>query len=243
MSLDSKSLIPAIVLTGTIVPNTDLYTKYINPQQRRQEYLDALYFYSQFGRVYFLENSSYPLENDADFQHIPNVVLRKLPISAFPQKGKGFQEFEMLDCWVAQERDIPHSWLKVTGRYIYFYFQEIYNECLSNPDKDLIINQYLFSKWSDTGLFFIETDYYRKNIAGLYSKCNDRDNLFVEAVLFDRLKSLNTKEFKRFSNHLICTGIAGHTGKKIQNKWRDVINSRIREFNYIFDKRYIWFSL
>jgi hypothetical protein len=242
MSLEPKDLIPAIVLTGTIVPNTDLYTKYANSQQRRQDYLDALFFYSQFGRVYFLENSSYPLETDADFQSIPNVVLRKLPISNFPQRGKGFQEFEMLDFWLARENDMPQSWLKVTGRYIYFYFQEIYNECLNSPDKKMIINQYLFSKWSDTGLFFVQTDYYKKNIVGIYSQCNDREGSFVEAVLFKRLRSLNEKEFKRFCNPLTCMGIAGHTGRKIQNQWRDVINSRVREINYIFDKRYIWLS-
>jgi hypothetical protein len=243
MTLEPKSLVPAIVLTGTIVPSTDLYTKYINPQQRRQEYLDALYFYSQFGQVYFLENSSYPLEKDIEFKNIPNVVLRKLPISNFPQRGKGFQEFEMLDYWVAWEQDIPQSWLKVTGRYIYLNFKEIHNECLSSQNKDLIINQYLFSKWSDAGLFFVKTDYYRKHLVGLYSLCDDNDGLFLEIVLFEKLKSLNKKEFQRFSSHLTCVGIAGHTGKKIQNEWLDVINARIRDINYIFDKRYIWLSL
>lgn len=243
MSLDPKSLAPAIVLTGTIIPNTDLYTKYINPQQRRQEYLDALSFYSQFGQVYFLENSSYPLEEDVEFKNIPNVVLRKLPISSCPQKGKGFQEFEMLDYWVSWEQDIPQAWLKVTGRYVYLKFQEIHSECLNRQNKKIIINQYLFSKWSDTGLFFVETDYYRKNILGLYSRCNDNDGLFLEAVLFKKLKSLNQKEFQRFSSHLTCVGIAGHTGKKIQNDWLDAINARIRDINYMFDKRYIWLSL
>ncbi len=243
MSLEPKDLIPAIVLTGTIVPNTDLYTKYTNPQQRRQEYLDALFFYSQFGRVYFLENSSYSLETDADFQSIPNVVIRKSPISNFSHRGKGFQEFEMLDYWVTHESDVPQSWLKVTGRYIYLYFQEIYNECLNNLDKKMIVNQYLFSKWSDTGLFFVQTDYYRKNIIGLHSRCDDNDGLFLEMVLFEKLRSLNKKEFQRFSSHLTCMGIAGHTGQKIRNEWLDAINASIRNLNYIFDKRYIWLSL
>lgn len=243
MSLDPKNLVPAIVLTGTIIPNTDLYTKYINPQQRRQEYLDALSFYSQFGQVYFLENSSYPLEEDVEFKNIQNVVLRKLPISNSPQRGKGFQEFEMLDYWITWEQDIPQNWLKVTGRYVYLNFKEIQDECLKSQNRNLIINQYLFSKWSDTGLFFVKTDYYKENIVGLYNVCDDNDGLFLEAVLFKKLKSLNKKEFQRFSSHLTCVGIAGHTGKKIRNEWLDAVNARIRDINYIFDKRYIWLSL
>ncbi|MCY7369077.1 MAG: hypothetical protein LH474_13100, partial [Chamaesiphon sp.] len=53
-----------IILTGTIIPNTNVRLQHINPEQRRKEYLDCINYYRNFAPVYFLENSSYPVEED-----------------------------------------------------------------------------------------------------------------------------------------------------------------------------------
>ena len=92
----------AIVLTGTIVPNSN-FTTYTNPQVRRAEYLAAIHYYSGFAPVYFLENSAYDLASDPEFISSEDVAIRKFPVSKFAERGKGFQEFEMLDAWLNQK--------------------------------------------------------------------------------------------------------------------------------------------
>jgi hypothetical protein len=237
--LNSKDI--AIVLTGTITPNTNLVSNYLDPQARRNEYLAAIHFYRQFGKVYFLENSTYPIDDDADFQNIPNVLIRKFPVSNFFDRGKGFQEFEMIDAWITSEENIPVKWIKVTGRYIYQDFQQIIDECRKNT-QSITINQYLFAKWADVALFCTTTTFYQNHLIGIYQHCDDSKGLCMEKVMNTNLRKLPKASFLRFKIYLKCTGIAGSTGKVISNIWLDAINSTVMYLNYLLDKRYIWIS-
>jgi hypothetical protein len=226
MNLQSNPHNLSIVLTGTIIPNTNIHNRYLDPETRRQDYLNAIHFYRNFAPVYFLENSTYDLKFKA----------------SSPAKGKGFQEFEMLDQWIAIEPNRPERWIKITGRYLYLEFEKILNECIQNPDIPLIINQYLFANHSDTALFCIKSNYYQNNIAGLYCLCDDSKGLLIEKVLNAKLKNVAKTDFKRFSSHVHCEGVAGHTGRLIRNRWIDQLNSRIRDINYWVDQHYIWLS-
>ena len=231
----------AIVLTGTITPNTNLVNNHLDPQARRTEYLAAINFYRQFGEVYFLENSIYPLDRDPDFQDLPNVFIRKFPVSNFPDRGKGFQEFEMIDAWINSEINLPEKWIKVTGRYIYPDFQKILRECTQNT-QSITINQYLFARWADVALFCTTTDFYQNYLIGIYQQCDDSKGLCMEKVMNANLSKLSKASFLRFKIYLKCTGIAGSTGKTISNMWLDAINSTVMRLNYLLDKRYMWIS-
>ena len=114
-----------IVLTGTIIPNTNIRMKHLDAEKRRKEYLNCINYYRNFAPVYFLENSSYPVEEDLEFTSIPNVEIRKFPVSSFPEKGRGFQEFEMIDSFIKNEKNIPNKFLKITGRYFYTNIKDI----------------------------------------------------------------------------------------------------------------------
>ena len=231
----------AIILTGTITPNTSLVNNHLDPQARRNEYLAAINFYRQFGEVYFLENSIYALEQDPDFQDFPNVSIRKFPVSNFPDRGKGFQEFEMIDAWINSEINPPNKWIKVTGRYIYQDFQKILKECDQNT-QSITINQYLFTKWADVALFCTTTNFYQNYLIGIYQQCDDSKGLCMEKVMNANLSKLSKSSFLRFKIYLKCTGIAGSTGKTISNMWLDAINSTVMRLNYLLDKRYMWIS-
>ncbi len=231
----------AIVLTGTITPNTNLVNKYLDPQARRNEYLAAINFYRQFGEVYFLENSTYELDRDPEFRDIPNVNIRKFPVSNFPDRGKGFQEFEMIDAWIDSETNLPDKWIKVTGRYIYEEFGRILKECDRNT-QSITINQYLFAKWADVALFCTTTSFYKSYLLGIYQQCNDSTGWCMEKVMNANLSKLSKTSFLRFKIYLKCSGIAGSTGKVISNVWLDAINSTVMRLNYFLDKRYMWIS-
>lgn len=229
----------SIVLTGTIIPNTTLQVQHQNVEARREEYLRALHFYKDFAPTFFLENSSYSLLDDSKFTSIPNVKICQFQAET-AEKGKGFQEFQMLDRWVLGSAS-PQRWVKVTGRYLYVEFEKIWKECMDAQRTALLINQYLFS-YADTALFCVDSDFYKRYMVGLYSRCDDRRGLPIEKVLSNRLKTVHKSEFRRFLSHLHCTGIAGHTGKPIQNQRIDQINAAIRDINYKFDRHYIWLS-
>jgi hypothetical protein len=230
-----------IVLTGTIVPNVTISSQHNNSEKRRKEYLECIRFYTQFSKVYFLENSSYPLENDEDFQNIPNLLVRKFSPSSFPERGKGFQEFEMIDTWLKNEVDPIENFIKVTGRYLYPDFPKIWLECQENTDKKMIINQYLFVE-AGVGLFFITTDFYRENFFDLYQSSDDRKGISIDFCVYEKLKSVPKKYFKGFRNDTRCIGIEGGSGRQMRNSLTDTLNCLIRKVNYIFDKHYIWLS-
>jgi hypothetical protein len=243
MITDNSQSTTAIVLTGTIVPNTTAQLQHRDPSKRKEEYLTAINFYNKFAPVYFLENSEYPLLDDEDFQNLPNTFIRKFPVSNFSEKGRGFQEFEMLDEWITNEANPPSQWLKITGRYIYNNIQDILSECNSNLQADLIINQYKFSGFADPAIFYITSTYYQRQILGLYRECDDATGWFIEKALYRILHPINSNICQRFRTSLVCSGLAGVSGQKIQSDWRNNVNQVISPINYLLDRKYIWLSV
>jgi hypothetical protein len=233
---------PAIVLTGTIVPNVLDLHRHLDEAVRRTEYLQAIRFYSQFSTVYFLENSVYPLQSDLEFTSIPNLHIHQFPVSAFREQGRGFQEFEMLDRWVTETQDLPASWLKITGRYKYTNIQQILQECQAPKSPAMLINQYRFSGYTNPAIFYITSAYYRNHIAGLYQQCDDRTGQYVEKVLHSNLRQQSLEQCQRFRSPLFCSGIAGISGQEMSNPMRDRLNALIADANYLFDKQYLWLS-
>ncbi len=233
----------AIVLTGTIIPNTTNQLQHRDPLVRRSEYLTAIKFYSQFAPVYFLENSTYSLLEDPDFQHLTNTFIKKIPVSAFPEKGRGFQEFEMLDYWLNTEPAAPAKILKITGRYIYENIQEILTECCHNSMASLLINQYRLSEFTEPAIFCVTTTYYQQQIAGLYQECDDRTGWFIEKALHKCLKSTDAGTCQRFKHSLVCTAIEGFSGQKMRRDWRDRINQNVATISYMLDKKYLWLKI
>ena len=202
---------PSIVLTATIIPNAIL-TEHSDFMQRRTEYLKAIDFYQRFADVYFLENSSYDLASDAEFSKYKNVHIRKFPISGYPQKGKGFQEFEMLDAWLSAEVSPPSHWIKVTGRYIVQNFSEILQDCSDNKEDELIIERKFFrSKFTRTDIFCVKSSFYRSHLLGAYKHCNDASRRYIEHVVSAKIKNLD--HVRVFGVTPLIARISGSTGK------------------------------
>lgn len=229
-----------IVITGSIIPNSPLVV-HSNPEKRKQEYIRALYYYKRFAPVYFLENSSYPLLSDPDFVGIDNVFLRKFFVSKYFMRGKGYQEFEMLDNWLKSEIILPKRFIKITGRYLIVNFKQIFNECLKQKANCLIIDQFFRLSMSLSQLFYIDSNYYKENLTGIYLECDDEKGEWVERILYRKLLS-SSINFRIFANEPRFLGIRGSTGKDMQDCYlRYLIKRVIRKFNYWIDNRYIYF--
>jgi hypothetical protein len=240
-SFESNGKLP-IVLTATITPNVAGAVS-VNPETRLAEYIEALKFYLQFAPVIFLENSGYPLENHAEFRESPRLLVRKFLPSTNPGRGKGYQEFEMLDAWLDAESQPPARWLKITGRYQILNIQSLLDECRQDPDSGLIIDQIPRADMARTYSFCVSTDFYRKRIRGLYRQCDDRSGAWIERILFRELKGASAKEVRLFKTQPRITAIAGSSGAAFptgRGQW--LVKQILRRLNRFFDGKYLWYS-
>jgi hypothetical protein len=237
--LQAKNMSLPIIMTGTIIPNA-ISTKHVDLEDRRKEYLENIHFYSKFSTVFFLENSSYDLLSDPDF-NIKNVHLRKFKPSLYAEKGKGFQEFEMIDSWIKTEKNLPERWIKVTGRYKFLNFQQLLSDCEKNPYYDLIADRNYFFKLCHTHIFCVNSNFYKTTFLGLYNHCDDRVFNALELVV-EREVTQHMSSFRIFSVEPELVGISGTLGTDLKVS-SIVYNFRkiARAINYKLDPKSIWY--
>lgn len=228
-----------IVLTATIIPNA-IYTVYGDAQRRKAEYLRAINFYKHFAPVYFLENSSYPLLSDPDFAEIENVNLIKFPLSVHFRKGKGYQEFQMIDEWIRTDENLPKRFIKITGRYIIKNFKKIFMEYITEKSNCILIDQNSKNKVALTQLFCSDSYCYKEKLSGFYLDCDDEKGEFAEKVLYRKLIDSNL-DFKIFRNKPNYEYISGSTGSYVkENVVKFAIKNMIRKIMYnIYQNKYI----
>jgi hypothetical protein len=233
----------AIVLTGTIVTNS-IFTIHVNAEIRKKEYLQAIHFYTQFAPVYFLENSIYPVNLDRDFTSIKNLFIRKMPVSLYYEKGKGYQEFEMVDRWLGEEKDPPLRWFKISGRYIFQNFAAFLDECLNDRKHQLVIDQLFHHNFANTAMFCITTAYYFQRLKNIYQTCDDSSGNFIEIIVFKKLAENRDDSIRLFTNVRNITMISGSTGSRINNSGVFYYLKIIaRQINMLVSDRYILYPV
>src|SRR6202012_5271573 len=151
------------VLTATIIPNVTGAAS-VNPEIRLAEYRQVLQFCQQFAPVFFLENSAYPLERHPEFNESATLRVRRFAPPANPERGKGFQEFALLDAWLAAEPAPPVRWLKIPGRYQVLNLPAILAECRREQKFPMLIDQLYRQSLARTFLFFTSTEFYLANV-------------------------------------------------------------------------------
>jgi hypothetical protein len=229
-----------IVLTATVIPN-GIASASTNPEARLREYIAALEFYLPAAPVIFLENSRYPLEQHPEFRETSRLRVRRFQPSANPERGKGYQEFEMIDAWLASEPQPPERWLKITGRYQIQNLHALLNECRQDADSGLIIDQVPRAGMARTYFFCANTGFYRERLAGLYRRCDDRTGAWIERVLFGELKDCPAKEVHFFVTQPRIKARAGSSGAAFPTgrfQWR--VKQILRRLNRFVDRRYLW---
>lgn len=232
----------AIVLTGTIRPNAPSGSV-ANPEERLTEYRQVLRFCQQFAPVIFLENSDYPLAHQPDFAESPRLCVHRFPPSSSPERGKGFQEFEMMDAWLDNEPNPPERWLKITGRYQVLNLAAILAECQRERGCSLLIDQLARSRMARTYLFYSTSKFYHERIAGIYQQCDDRTGDWIERVIFRALDQPPRPPVRFFKTQPRLRAVAGSSGAAFPTggfQWR--IKQGLRHLNRLVDKRRIWYS-
>jgi|SRR6185437_5167548 len=227
----------ALLITGTIVPNSN-FVAHTNVEQRRKEYYDSLLLYSDNFKeddLYFLENSSYDFSTDNEFQKMfadKKITLLKFPVSNKFNQGKGYQEFEMLDAAIEKLSILYNSFIKITGRYKVMNLKQLVDfECeglMADFHKKLMVAQ--------TNVFYVSGSFYNSYLKGLYLQVDDSKGVYIEKIVYDKIQSEKLEQKVRlFSVNPIIVGISGSYGgtlnrNKIKMKIRNVERKLLKVF-------------
>lgn len=231
-----------VVLTATIIPNVaGMVTS--NPEARLAEYRHTLQFCQQFAPVIFLENSRYPLASHPEFADSPRLRIHRFPPSALPERGKGYQEFEMLDAWLASERRPPARWLKLSGRYQPLNLPAILAEWRREPDCQLLIDQVVRLRRARTYLFGVSTAFYQERLRGLYQRCDDRTGDWIEHVVYRELEKTPRPPVRLLKTQPRLQAYDGSSGTPFPaGKFQWLVKQGLRSLNRIVDQRRLWYA-
>ena len=231
-----------IVLTATIIPNLPGGAAE-NPEKRLAEYLTVRNFCLQHAPVIFLENSGYPLKKHSEWQETDRLRIHQYEKSEFPERGKGYQEFEMLDAWICSERQPPERWLKISGRYQVLNLKAILEECRHNQESSLVIDQLGRSRQARTYLFCTRTEFYHKRLMGRYRECDDRTGEWIERVLYRELEKEPRAAIRCFKTQPRLRAVAGSSGNHFSNgKFSWQAKQTLRRLNQLIDESRLWYA-
>lgn len=231
-----------ILITATIAPELQGLSRG-TVRQRREEYLSSLRFYRSLFEwpIYFLENSNYDVSGDPEFKVLleNGVVLLKFPPSANPQRGKGYQEFQVLDLAVAQLPKHFTSFIKLTGRYRVENIAALAELKVNG----LLADFHRKTEVAITGCFISERAFYERHISSLFEDCNDDTGDWIERVLYRKIKQEGLwDKVDMFPENPIYKGIPGsHDGTlerhplkmKLRNAERKVLRAlNVHQFPY-----------
>ena len=226
----------ALLITGTIVPNSNFVT-HTNAQQRRDEYYSSLLFYSDSFKeddMFFLENSLYDFTSDIEFRQLlsdKNITLLKFPVSDKFDLGKGYQEFEMLDAAIDKLSEKYNSFIKITGRYKVWNLMQLtdfyYDGLVADFHKKLKVTQ--------TNVFYASKNFYTSHIKGTYLKVDDSKGIYIEKVIYEKVHAEGLeKKVRLFSSNPVITGISGSYGGTLhRNKIKMMIRNIERRVLHI----------
>lgn len=175
-----------LCLTGTIVPATSLVHRR-DVGLRLADYKSAIGFYLEQTvlPIVFAENSDYDLESDADFVrwiNHPRFRLLRIPAHADTSKGKGFQEFHLLDR-VLETGYLGSRFAKLTGRYRVRNVEQL----IQRSEAPLHIDLHKKMKVALTGFFISDADIYQTFFKDVYLDANDDEGRYIEHVLYNKI--------------------------------------------------------
>ena len=222
-------------------------------------YCDGILAADKERRLIFAENSGWDLEK---FKcNIPSQLISQIEfISVDPKffdisRGKGYNEIILINKAIELSDSIreAHAFMKVTGRYPVYNIARYLNKAedfifntggkFYGDIKDHKVYDFLFphntAKWNGhaayTVLFATSVDFYCKNLAPLYSECNDYQGRWIECVWYDVLSKYRGMHDSgvslRFDREPVCGGLQGSAAQTIAfSKQNQSLKSRIMRF-------------
>ncbi|MFB0926259.1 MAG: hypothetical protein QMB65_13410 [Vicingaceae bacterium] len=188
-----------LIITAKIKPNSVVVAQ-LDEKQRRLEYLVVLQYYikNYQSAIYFIENSAYNFEEDSEFSTLfamENVYLIKHTPSNEYTKGKGYQEFEMMDKTIVQIGEYFDEFIKITGRYKVTNFNQLKNQ----KNKGFVIDRHKKRKVAITSFFKCLITEYDDFVKGAFKEVDDSKEINIENILYNRLSEINQNIINLFN--------------------------------------------
>lgn len=240
-------------------------------EEREGMYLSALSFYIEHllqkderYAIVFVENSGWDLQSLQN--RIPpcdegRVEWISLPPDEFDiSKGKGYNELLMITKAVQRSEIVQRAkfFFKVTGRYpiynlkrfadkAYQFIQEQHGDLYADI-KDHKLYDRLGLGWCghafDCRLFGVKVDYYMRNMAPLYVKCDDYKGCLLEGVLFEAVNQRCGKLTLRFDREPHFGGLEGSNIAAVSfTKKQDSLLGKVKRMVGNFIRMFLpWFK-
>lgn len=225
-------------------------------EEREMMYISALSFYidqllskNEKYSIVFADNSGWDLSRI--IARLPvfdkkRIEFISLPPDAFDiSKGKGYNELLLINKAIEKSELIKNSgcFFKVTGRYPIYNIRHFIDKAdvfinkkkgdLYADIKDHKLYDWLRLGWNghsyDCRLFGVKVDFYNKNIAPLYKKCDDYNGHLLESVLFDFVRQNKGKMSLRFDREPHFGGLEGSNVNAVSfSKEQDSFKGKIK---------------
>ncbi len=237
----------ALVLTGNIAPNTP-ETVINEPSQRAAEYARSIRSYLEAVPypLHFVENSDHDLGTEPELAPVlrsERVHLHREKEPGDPERGKGYEEFRMIDGLVRKlQAEGYERLIKITGRYIVRNINALIPK--GNEHAYIDLHPRIKSGIAITAFFVCPVHYYREHIEGAYQEVDERERITIEKVLFERLNGLRSDAPRLLHREPIFEGISGTTGNPIgRNPYRRAVRNTYRQFLRISGQKRILHEL
>jgi len=221
-----------LILTGTVKPNVEFVAR-ADVDRRIEDYRKSISFYLEETPfpIVFAENSGFDPKSSEPFKSLSrNERFRWVSLKAHPDvtKGKGFQEFHMLDTLL--DMDICGQYfVKITGRYLV----KNIGSMTRRMNAPLHIDLHRKMRVAITGCFAGEIGFYQRHLKGLYAQADDRNNRYIEHVLYDKLSKTGIHDsVELLPENPLFEGFSGSHGHTMaRNPYKMKIRSIERSIN------------
>ena len=224
-----------LLLTGTINPNSRDILSVTDPEIRKKQYLEAIFFYLDHTDydIVFTENSGTSiLENFERNERIEFLSYRS-PFT-IPDKGKGWKELEIIDFSLKNSKFIHAGVfvLKITGRLKLLNINQLAKQVRGlNPELSNYVLCNIYKPFKmDSRSFLFTLDFWPtlQEHGQLISQSYSFERALWKAICeYDMTKK---GEYSQFSQPLQIEGISGGLGITYKNGGLISLVRRIRHF-------------
>lgn len=214
-----------LIITGTIVPNKDVYCLNLkNSGERLNQYLNSIQYYinnSKLKNIVFCDNSNSFIQKIDDLKQLAKKKNKNFEYLFFQgnqeavlKKGKGYGEGEIIQYVLKHSCLVKKSTIlvKVTGRLIVKNINFILFFIHKNQNYFDVVK----TKVCDTRFYIVSKEIYNQFFIKAYKQVNDQKDIWIEHI-FKKIILNNNLSFKLFPIQPNIVGISGSTGKKYKN--------------------------
>ena len=216
-----------VVLTACINPNGMIYTELQNRDERKKQYLNALYYYltnTNF-RIVFCENSGEDLIDLKRRISNPRVEMLSFQGNDYNKNlGKGYGEYRILQYAFQHSIFLKEATtiVKITGRLIVNNLVEVirlHNNLFLHPRNFVYAEELKDHSEFDSRCVVASKEFFTDYFLASNNTINDSIGYFFEHYLFDTIKTLPENYIvSGFALPLAFSGVSGSTGDEYRCK-------------------------